>query len=45
MSADADTQPIRMPHTVYFSIVQWQPTRIRAEGANIGVVLVDPDRN
>jgi hypothetical protein len=44
MSADADTRPIRMPHTVYFAIVQWQPTRIRAEGANIGVVLVDPDR-
>jgi hypothetical protein len=44
MSADADTKPIRMPHTVYFAIVQWQPTRIRAEGANVGVVLVDPDR-
>ena len=45
MSVDADTRPIRMPHTVYFAIVQWQPTRIRAEGANIGIVLVDPDRN
>jgi len=45
MSADADTKPIRMPHTVYFAIVQWQPTRIRAEGANVGIVLVDPDRN
>jgi hypothetical protein len=45
MSADADTRPIRMPHTVYFAIVQWQPTRIRAEGANVGIVLVDPDRN